>query len=267
MAISAHSKTRYIRLAAVLLAVLGFSPTPVVAQYDSFELPPGAEYTPIPKRMRYSMADPRTKQEQKLDEGIAYALKEFKLGMSLDDFTKVGAPAGADPAKVKAVCSCEASQDVESVNDEDRTAKVVQCGFWNKEGDKLAGGPYRMTVGGLQCSPDFRFIEDGGIYRLYEISVALYSSNFKDMQAALINKYGQPTSQKVVKMRTESGNIYPATNLIWDNGVSRIRLSNVDGTNIGRARLRYLHQRLFIAYAGRINDQRATPMKRASDDL
>jgi hypothetical protein len=242
--------------------------TPCFAQFDSFSLPPGAEYTPIPRRMRYDLPPGKdVSPEGKPDESKAFSLKEFKLGMSLDDFSKMAGPIGAEPGKVKAVCSCEANQNVENLNAEDQAAKIIQCGFWNKVGDKLEGGPYRMTVAGIQCSPDFRFIEDNGVYRLFEISIAFYSSNFKDMQAALTQKYGPPASEKSLKMTTEMGNIHKATNLIWDNGISRIRLTNVDGNNIGRARMRYIHYRLAAAYNSRVNQNRADPNRRASDDL
>ncbi len=237
-----------------------------MAQYDSFSLSPGAEYTPIPKRLhQYSTSPPAKAADAPVV--TAFGLKEFRLGMSLDDFTKGSGPGGSNPLKVKAICSCEANQSIEIVSPEDQTAKVVQCGFWNKKGDQVNDGPYRMTVAGLLCSPDFRFIEDGGVYRLFEISIAFYSSNFKDMEAALTNKYGPPTSEKQEKMKTESGNLHLVTNLIWDNGVSRIRLSSVDGSNTGRAKLRYIHERLAVAYASRVNDQRSAPTRRASDDL
>lgn len=237
-----------------------------VAQYDNFALPPGAEYTPIPKRLHQYSTSPQIKAPD-APVVIAYGLKEFRLGMSLDDFTKSSGPGGSDPLKVKAICSCEANQSIEIVTEEDHMAKVVQCGFWNKQGEQVNAGPYRMTVAGVQCSPDFRFIEDGGVYRLYEISIAFYSSNFKDMEAALVAKYGPPSAEKQEKMKTEMGNLHRVTNLIWDNGVSRIRLSSVDGNNTGRAKLRYIHERLAVAYASRVNDHRSAPTRRASDDL
>jgi hypothetical protein len=252
---------------AFLLAAFGASAA--LAQYDSFELPPGIEKTRIPTRLPSVLHPYQPKpSERPPDESLAYSLKEFKLGMSLDDFTKgTMAVAAQNPAAPKAVCSCEAGQTLEVVSEEDQKAKVIVCGFWSKSGDVISAQPHRMTVGGIQCSPDFRFIEDGGIYRLFEISISIYASNFKDMREALTSKYGPPAATRVEKVTTESGNIYKATNLIWDNGVSRIRLSDVDGNNTTRAKLRYLQLRLATAYIDRINSQRATPVRRASDDL
>jgi hypothetical protein len=68
-------------------------------------------------------------------------------------------------------------------------------------------------------------------------------------------------------MRTEMGNNFRLTNLIWDNGVSRIRLSNADGTNTGIAKLVYSHRQLFLSYAQRVNEHRQIPAKRAEKDL
>jgi hypothetical protein len=252
-------------LAAGLLLLCA---SPVLAQYDGFQLPNGIENTRIPRQLPSVLHPFQPKPaEAAPDEATAYSLKEFKLGMSLDDFTKAGPPAGADRATIKGVCSCDAGQTLESVTPEDAKAKTIVCGFWSKAGDQIAAQPYRMTVAGVQSSPDFRFIEDGGIYRLMEISISFYSSNFKDMDNALTAKYGNPAAVRKEKITTESGNIYPSTNLIWDNGVSRIRLSDVDGNNIARAKLRYIQLRLYRAYNARLDSQHASPVQHASDDL
>ena len=200
--------------------------------------------------------------------GMAYGLKEYRLGMSLDDFTKL-APPGLEPTKLKVVCSCDAGQTVEVVNDADKAANIIQCGLWQKGpgATDMVTDPQPITVAGIKCNPDFKFIQDDGVYKLFEISIPFYSSNFADMKSALVAKYGEPASQKVEKMRTEMGNIFPLTNLIWDNGVSKIRLSNADGNNLGRAKLRYLHRVLFLAFSKRINESRHAPVQQASDDL
>ncbi len=198
--------------------------------------------------------------------GIAYGFKDYRLGMSLDDFAKL-IPPGGDAKKVKGVCSCDAGQNVEATTPADKNAKVIQCGFWRLEPNGVVTVPYSMTVANIECSPDFRFVEQDGVYRLYEINIVVYSSNYEPIKAALVGKYGDPTSQEVEKMRTEMGNNFPLTNLFWDNGISKIRLSNADGTNTGRAKLRYIHRQLFLAYAKRINDAKDSPNKEATTDL
>ena len=335
-------------LLLLLVTGLVLPQVPVFSQYDDFTLPPGAEQTTIPKRLRqfspsavptgpspqdvqqiekfrsaiencfkqkdYVAAEPiytqyvallekvapnheslatalqnysellrkLHKEEQAVTaekqahailthlegHGMPYGLKEYRLGMSLDDFTKL-TPAGLEPTKVKAVCSCDAGQTVEVITDTEKTAKVIQCGLWQKgpAATDTVSDPQPITVAGIKCTPDFKFIEDDGIFRLYEISVSFFSSNFADMKSALVAKYGEPTSQKVEKVRTEMGNIFPLTNLIWDNGISKIRLSNADGNNVGRAKLRYLHRVLFLAYSKRVNESRQVPVQHASDDL
>lgn len=200
-------------------------------------------------------------------ERQAFGLKEYKLGMTLDDFAKI-APPGTDPKKVKSVCSCDAGQSVESVTPEDKDAKVIKCGFWNLAPDgTIAHKPHALSVANIECEPDFRFVETDGVYRLYEISIAFYNSDFDKIKKALIGKYGEPTGQEVEKLRTEMGRIYPLTNLIWDNGVSKIRLANAEGTNTGRAKLRYIHRQLFLAYAKRVTDAKDSSGKQAATDL
>jgi hypothetical protein len=102
---------------------------------------------------------------------------------------------------------------------------------------------------------------------LYEISIGFFSSNFVDFQRALTAKYGEPTDTKTSKVRTEEGHVFPLTNVIWDNGVSRIKLTNADGDNFGRAKLRFIHRQLFLSYARRVNDARDSKVRRASEDL
>lgn len=257
-------KRSYSFAAAGLIILCGSA---ALAQYDSFELPPGIEKTRIPTKLPSVLHSFQPKEQAPVDESLAYGLKEFKLGMTLDDFTKLGAPAGADRATVKGVCSCEAGQTLETVSESDAKAKLIACGFWTKSADQVAAQPYRMTVAGIQCSPDFRFVEDGGVYRLMEISISMFSSNFKEMENALTAKYGAPAAVRKEKIETAAGNKYPATNLIWDNGVSKITLIDVDGNNTTRASLRYIQSRLYNTYIARIDSQYATPVHRASDDL
>jgi hypothetical protein len=197
---------------------------------------------------------------------LTYGLKEYRLGMSLDEFARM-TPPGGDITKVKGICSCDPGQTVEPVSEEDKKAKVVQCGFWELAADGSVKGPYSMTVANIQCEPDFRFVENDGAYRLYEISIAFYNSNFETIKKALIEKYGEPSGQEVEKLKTDMGNNYPLTNLIWDNGVSKIRLTNAEGTNTGRAKLRYIHRVLFLAYAKRVNEVKDSPGKQAATDL
>jgi hypothetical protein len=196
---------------------------------------------------------------------LPYALKDWRLGMTLDDFTKLAPP--GDPAKIKNVCSCDAGQEVEVLNDEDKSAKIIQCGYWQKGLKDVVGDPFKISVAHIDCSPDFRFVEDGGAYRLFEINVPFFSSDYQAMKRALIEKYGDPKLTKVTKVKTEMGNIFPLTDLIWDNGVSRIKLTNADGSNLGRAKLRYIHRQLYLAYANRINAQRESPTRQAAEDL
>jgi hypothetical protein len=197
---------------------------------------------------------------------LTYGLKEYRLGMSLDEWARLQPP-GGDVKKVKGICSCDAGQTVEPLSDDDKRAKVVQCGFWELGPDGSVKGPHSLTVANIQCEPDFRFVEDDGVYRLYEISIAFYNSNFDTIRKALVEKYGEPSGREVEKLKTDMGNNYPLTNLIWDNGVSKIRLTNAEGTNTGRAKLRYIHRVLFLAYAKRVNEVKDTPGKQAATDL
>lgn len=242
--------------------------TPALAQYDGFQLPPGIENTRIPRRLPSVLHPYQPKAaERPVDESIAYSLKEWKLGMSLDDFTRLPLPVGADAKLVKAVCSCDANQTLEVATEDERRAKTIVCAFWSKPSDLVGAAAYRMTVAGVECSPDFRFIEDGGVYKLMEISITFYSSNYKKMQDALTAKYGNPIAARKEKITTGEGNLFESHYLIWDNGVSRIRLTDVDGNNTTRAKLRFLQLRLISAYNARLDQNQAAPTKRASDDL
>ncbi|HEY9793453.1 MAG TPA: tetratricopeptide repeat protein [Candidatus Obscuribacterales bacterium] len=194
-----------------------------------------------------------------------FSLKQYKLGMTLDEFRKLEPPGVT--GKVKTTCSCDQGQNAEPASDSDVEARVVNCGLWTIESKTGPGKPYKMTVANIECRPIFKFIDDNGVYRLFEISLTFFGSNYAEMQQALIGKYNRPNEQYVEKMRTEMGNLFPMTNLIWDNGVSKIRLSNADGTNTSVSKLRFIHRQLFLAYAKRISEQKDLPAKRREQDL
>jgi hypothetical protein len=201
-------------------------------------------------------------------KGIPFALKQFRLGMSLDDFSNLPAPAVETGTSIKPICSCDKDQTVEVINSaEDRAAKMIQCGYWTSTSKDGPWTPYVMTVAGIRCTPDFKFIEDKGAYKLFEISISFYSSNYDDMQKALLSKYGEPTGNHSEKVKTPMGNIFKQQQLSWDNGVSKIKLDNVDGTSLEKARLTYIHRQLFLVYAQKLNEPENKQMKHARDDL
>lgn len=193
-----------------------------------------------------------------------FGLKQYRLGMKHDEFTHLPAP-GIDQ-KVRSVCSCDQGQTLEILSGPDKIASVVQCGFWlSTKGEP--DQPYKMTVADIECYPDFKFIKDEDDLRLFEISLTFFRSYFDSMKEALIARYGKPKEVKTSNMQTEMGNNFRVEDLIWDNGISKIRLTNIDGTDLTRAKLRYIHKQLSLIYAKRISDAQSVPLKRAEEDL
>jgi tetratricopeptide (TPR) repeat protein len=198
-------------------------------------------------------------------QAMPYALKQWKLGMTLDEFAKLPPPDAA--GKVKSICSCDAGQTLEQTSAEDKATEVVQCGYWAVSDKAGMTVPYKMTVAGIECRPDFKFIRDDKAYRLFEISLSFFGSNFENMKQALVSRYDKPQEETVENMKTEMGNIFPLSNLIWDNGVSKIKLTNADGTNVGLAKLRFVHRQLMLVCAKRQSEQTSMPVQRAGQDL
>jgi len=193
-----------------------------------------------------------------------YSLKEFHLGMSLDDFVRLPPPVSAQ-GPVKVVCSCDAGQKVEILTPEDEAAGLVLCGYWVNAGNLLS--PHKMTIANIECVPDFRFIRDKGIYRLMEITTSFYSSYFPNMKTALQGKFGTPASNSVNKRRTETGNIFPETLIEWDNGISKIRLRNIDGLTFDKARLRFVHKPLHQIWSKAVQANQEQPKTNSIGDL
>jgi hypothetical protein len=197
-----------------------------------------------------------------------FGFKQYKLGMTLDEFTHLPSP-GIN-TQVKSICSCDEGQALEVLTPEDKVARIVQCGFWLGEKSQ-AGKPYRMTVADIECRPDFKFIQgdekSDDPLRLFEISLTFFRSYFDNMKEALIAHYGKPKELRTPYLRTEMGNNFQVQDLIWDNGISKIRLTNVDGTDLTRAKLRFIHKQLSLIYAKRISDEKSLPLKRAEEDL
>lgn len=194
----------------------------------------------------------------------SYSLKEYQLGMSLDDFVRLPPPVSA-AGPVKAVCSCDAGQKVEILTPEDENAGIVLCGYWVAAGPLLT--PHKMTIANIECVPDFRFIMDKGVYRLMEITTSFYSSYFPNMKTALQGKFGTPATNAVNKRRTETGNIFPETMIEWDNGISKIRLRNIDGLTFDKARLRFVHKPLHQIWSKAVQTNQEQPKTNSIGDL
>ncbi len=195
-----------------------------------------------------------------------YALKEFQLGMSLDEFSRMKPPPLPTGGEVKPVCSCDAGQTVEKLSAEDSSCEIVQCGFWRVGSEPNNWLPAPMSVAGIACTPDFRFVMDQGSYHLFEIYMSFFSSNFKQMRDALIKKYGEP-SELTEKVRGASGAVYTDNILVWDNAVSKIKLRKMDGTSPDRSSLRYIHRSLYLQYIRRVNELRDQDANKHAGDL
>lgn len=198
-----------------------------------------------------------------------YAFKQYPLGITLGDFCKLPPP--PDPegkgAKLKMVCSCDQGQTVERLTPEDKAAGVIVCGLWKEIGTPPVLHSAYLPVGNTHCTPDFRFINDKGTYRLFEITMSFYSSSYDRFFEALEAKYGAPCDKETEKIQSESFKMWHDERFMWNNRVSTIVLAKMDNRSLERSRLRYLHDKLYQLFLRRLADANRQPTKETVHDL
>jgi hypothetical protein len=73
--------------------------------------------------------------------------------------------------------------------------------------------------------------------RLYLIAYYFKQESFRLIQAAFINKFGQPTSTSEIVAKNLMGAQLPRTTMTWKNGVSTIELSEISNNDLTRSQV------------------------------
>jgi len=178
----------------------------------------------------------------------AYELKGFTLGVStLDDF-KNKFHHCADVCKSKTpkfapLCSDDypnSGQTPDHANSAEAWTKagLVFCQpyfpFESFQGELF-------TIADIRTKSYFYFFQS----RLYGISAAFvnHGSEFRAMLEAFTGKYGQPTSQEMRDYQNSFGAKFTGRIITWDNGVSRIVLTEF-GADRDTSAVEFVHPSL-----------------------
>jgi len=73
--------------------------------------------------------------------------------------------------------------------------------------------------------------------RLYLVAYYFKQESFGLIQAAFINKFGQPTSTNEIVAKNLMGAQLPRTTMTWKNGVSTIELSEMSGNDLTKSQV------------------------------
>ncbi len=112
--------------------------------------------------------------------------------------------------------------------------------------------PY-PTVAGISVEPQFWFFPDGtsGEPRLTRIVIPIKQSDYLDLFIALKTKYNDPSSSSEDVLQNRLGASFTSRKHTWDNGVSRITLTERYGS-IDKGMLEYQHNALMSIATGKL---------------
>ena len=138
-----------------------------------------------------------------------YSFKDFKLGMTLEEFNKL------TPS--------------ETYKFDDKRFQV-----------------YRMidtTIGGIKCHAFFMFNDYGKGLQLYTINITIQKDDFPSVKDALIHKYGSPVNTSKITKSNAMGAKFDGEQLIWINETSLISAESI-GAKIDEAYIMFVHSKL-----------------------
>ncbi len=91
--------------------------------------------------------------------------------------------------------------------------------------------------------------------RLYLVAYYFRHESFAVIQAAFINKFGQPTSTTEIVAKNLMGAQLPRTTMTWKNGVSTIELSEISGDDLTRSQVVLVLDEIYDKVAHRHNGE------------
>ena len=91
--------------------------------------------------------------------------------------------------------------------------------------------------------------------RLYLVAYYFRQESFGLIQAAFINKFGQPTSTSEIVAKNLMGAELPRTTMTWKNGVSTIELSEISGNDLTKSQVVIVLDEIYEKVAHRHNNE------------
>jgi len=199
-----------------------------------------------------------------------YDFRGARLGITLGDFKQLAFPDagevaekyhGTRGAQVELACSGSSDpgfNDPKRVyaTEEFRKANGVKCMYKvppSSSGYHSFWDDAVMMVGTV-TSTDVMYLfypDESGSVRLGDIIIVANNHGFDSLAAALIGKLGPPTKTSDDDLQNGVGNHFKSTVLLWDNGVSTVKLEQRHG-KISDMQLSYSNTALSHGFYERI---------------
>jgi len=157
-----------------------------------------------------------------------FSMRGVELGITIDEFLAASIPVDEDQYRnPRAGCSNGMGPHDKGpdVFGEDKAIGIVQCEWYSQIGS-VSGRTYWshwIKIGNGSGIPTFRFIEDKGQLRLFEITFYANNKYHPDILDALTRGYGQ-AEETVEPFKTKAGGNFTSLTSVWDNILSSITL-------------------------------------------
>lgn len=157
-----------------------------------------------------------------------YGLKADVLGETIQDFGRQNHPV-CSTDKVGALDTLPIEVDISDATEDEQRANVVKC---------IATG--ESTVAGVAAYHTvYYFFHD----RLYKIESDLPRTEYRNLRAAFIAKYGLASGSKSVGYQNGFGAQFVGERLYWNNQASSIAIGELDSES-DNVRLMFQHKLL-----------------------
>lgn len=154
-----------------------------------------------------------------------FAMRGVELGITMAQFRQITPPNdGNRYSELQTLCSHDPQGQKVGLSSEDKADGIIECKWFSR--DSLV--PYGISehwvdIGTGKGSPTFRFLEQAGQLRLFQISFYANATYYPGILDALTRGYGAAKTT-VDPFQTLSGSNFTSATSVWDNRLSTITL-------------------------------------------
>lgn len=164
----------------------------------------------------------------------AYALRGFKLGMTLDEFRAMPHPDAQKLENPRVICTGEIGEMGArgawelKVSKVEQAAGVVRCNHFatDRKLSRPETAEVNLNVAGVGVYQTFDFAPSpvDGVTRLYRIAIRSNMDYWDQFLAAYVEKFGKPTEVRSGTVQNKLGNAFDKATAVWLQKESSITL-------------------------------------------
>jgi hypothetical protein len=157
-----------------------------------------------------------------------FSMRGVELGITIDEFREVAIPNDDNRYEnMQSACSNGTHKLSSRIHpsSEDGKAGVVECKWFSSLASLLSKSLWEhwVNIGNGKGIPTFRFIENEGELRLFQISFYANNQYHADILDALTRGYGE-AKEVSTPFKTKAGGQFSSLKSTWKNGLSSITL-------------------------------------------